>query len=57
MSPEYYREVEKLIDRLRLTGAINNREQGKLRRVLYEARYKIDLGGKRKNGNNKNNNI
>ena len=48
MSPEYYREVEKLIDRLRLTGAINNREQGKLRRVLYEARHKVDLGGKPK---------
>ena len=48
MSPEYYREVEKLIDRLRLTGAINNREQDKLRRVLFEARYKIDLGGKPK---------
>ena len=52
MSPEYYREVEKLIDRLRLTGAINNREEGKLRRVLFEARYKIDLGGERKNENN-----
>ena len=48
MRPEYYREVEELIDRLRLTGAINNREQGKLRRVLFEARYKIDLGGKPK---------
>ena len=48
MNSEYYKRAEALLDRLRLNGSISNKELGMLRRILYEARHKVDLGGKPK---------